>query len=105
MAIYPQRRVEGLAANSIGGKMRPTHAFVLAVAIGLTPLASADLLWDNYAIPDGLDRVGGFSSERATLISDSWVVDDAVFETPVIVEQIQWIGLQGEEGTGFTGGE
>ena len=85
--------------------MRPTHAFVLAVAIGLTPLASADLLWDNYAIPDGLDRVSGFSSERATLISDSWVVHDAVFETPVIVEQIQWIGLQGEEGTGFTGAD
>lgn len=74
--------------------MRPTHALVLAVAIGLTPFASADLLWDNFAAPDPWDHVTGYSSERATLISESWVVDDAVFEQPVSIDEIQWIGFR-----------
>lgn len=97
MAKYPQWRVEGLAANGIGGKMRSTYAITLVASLALCPFAMADLLWDNYAVPNGWDGVTGLSSERATLISDSWVVDDAVFDQPVFVEEIQWIGFRGDK--------
>ena len=77
--------------------MRLTHLIVLTVSVCLGPLASADLLWDNYAIPNGWDGVTGLSSERDTLISDTWVVDDAIFEQNVIVQEIQWIGFRDDK--------
>ena len=79
--------------------MRITHVIVLTVSVCLCPLASAQqLLWDNYAAsPTGWDGVTGLSSERDTLISDTWVVDDAIFEQPVIVQEIQWIGFRDDK--------
>lgn len=75
--------------------MRITYVIVLTVSVCLCPLASADLLWNNYAMtPTGWDGVTGLSSERDTLISDTWVVDDAIFEQPVIVQEIQWLGFR-----------
>lgn len=74
------------------------------VALLMAPVAYADVIWDNYQGPDGYDHVTGLSNERATLISDSWLVDDAVFESPVIVEQIQWIGLR-DNPQRFTGAD
>ena len=78
--------------------MRITHVIILTVSVCLCPLASADLLWDNYAAtPTGWDGATGLSSERDTLISDTWVVDDALFETNVILEEIQWIGFRDDK--------
>lgn len=77
--------------------MRITHVIVLTVSVCLCPLVSADLLWDNYAIPNGWDGETGLSSERDTLISDTWVIDDAVFEQPVIIEELQWLGFRDAE--------
>lgn len=79
--------------------MRITHVIVLTVSVCLCPLVSADLLWDNYApnTPFGWDGVTGLSSERDTLISDTWVIDDAVFEQTVMVQEIQWLGFRDDE--------
>ncbi len=78
--------------------------FALAALLLTAPVATADVIWDNYQGPDGYDHVTALSSERATLISESWLVDDAVFETPVIVEQIQWLGLR-DNPQRFTGAD
>lgn len=84
--------------------MRSTYAITLVASLALCPFAMADLLWDNYTTPDPWDHVTGYSSERATLISETWVVDDAVFEQPVSIEEIQWIGAR-DDPERFTGAD
>jgi hypothetical protein len=59
------------------------------------------MLWDNYQGVDGYDGVSAHTTERNTLVTESWTVDDAVFATTVIVQQIQWIGER-TAGTTFT---
>lgn len=55
------------------------------------------LLWDNYLTPPvGHDRVSGRASERNTDVPDAWTVDDAVFASPVRVQELRWIGLRDE---------
>jgi hypothetical protein len=69
----------------------------LSASLLIAPAATADVIWDNYQGQDGYDHVTALSSERATLISDTWLVDDVVFESPVILEQIQWLGLRDQQ--------
>lgn len=75
--------------------MRGTCIF--AALIGLARgVTASDLLWNNYQGDAGFDG-GALSSERNTVISDAWVVDDADFETPVEIDAIRWIGLRGDD--------
>ena len=68
--------------------------FLSVVALQLVVMASGDIIWDNYKGPNGYDARTWLSSERNTIIADSWAVDDAVFEQPVRVEAIKWIVLR-----------
>jgi hypothetical protein len=57
--------------------------------------ARADLLWDNFITqPAGYDDVSGRSSERNSIITASWTGDDAVFNQPVALESLEWIGFR-----------
>jgi hypothetical protein len=49
------------------------------------------VLWDNYQGEFGHDFHAS-SSERNTIVPDSWSVDDAIFGNDVKVERIRWIG-------------
>lgn len=49
------------------------------------------LLWDNYAT--GYNPNYYWSSERDSVVNDSWVVDDAVFDGNVEIQGIDWVGL------------
>lgn len=79
--------------------MRSVHlvlVFMLLVAGALD--ARADLLlWDNFLTPrpaddGGVDRHSYFTCERDATIEDSWVVDDARFNVPVVLDAIKWAG-------------
>ena len=77
--------------------MRNRFALGLSVALGLlaSPLAQADLLWNNYHTqPDGYDHISALSSERNTIVPDSWTADDAAFGTPVQIQEIRWIAMR-----------
>lgn len=53
------------------------------------------LLWDNYlSDAPGHDARNALSSERRTLVQDSFVVDDAIFSQPVRVDEIRWIAYR-----------
>lgn len=52
-------------------------------------------LWHNYQ--SGYNAASSLSSERFTLVNDSWTVDDAVLTSPggiVRLQSIEWIGLR-----------
>ena len=70
--------------------------FVGQLALCVVSSASAGtVLWDNYLTPGtGYDGVSALSSERNTVTADSWVADDAVFESPVLVDEVRWIGYR-----------
>lgn len=74
---------------------------VLSVAciVGLAGAASAEIIWDNYQQPEGYDGQTALASERDTVILDAWVIDDAVFDEPVEVDGISWIGLRDRTAT------
>lgn len=71
------------------------------LAVVLAASASAgSVLWNNYLTPGpGHDGVSALSSERQTLAAESWVADDTLFNNPVNIEEIRWIGYR-EIGTG-----
>src|SRR5438105_12102409 len=57
--------------------------------------AHADLIWDNFITQiAGYDNVTARSSERNSIITDSWTGDDAVFAQPVQVQALEWIGFR-----------
>lgn len=67
--------------------------FALGASLAFSGIASADLLHDNY--PGNTYNAAKYlSAEKNTQVSDSWVVDDATFEQPVQVQQIEWIGYR-----------
>jgi hypothetical protein len=70
------------------------YASIIAFIVLACSSASADLLWNNYLTNDSIDERTGLSSERETIIPDSWVVDDAVFIDPVEVESVSWFGAR-----------
>lgn len=71
---------------------------IFGLLVLLTPVAAADLIWNNY-LSGGLghDRVTASSSERNTLGPSSWSGDDAVFENPVVIDEVRWIGAFTEQ--------
>lgn len=79
-----------------------TAGLLLALLVTASASAAsvASLLWDNYqstgnpAYPDGWDGVGFLSSESDASVEDSWVIDDAVFESDVVVQAVEWLGLR-----------
>ena len=77
--------------------MRNRFARTLSAAVVLlaSPAAQADLLWNNYHTqPDGYDHISALSSERNTIVPDSWTADDAAFATPVLIQEIRWIAMR-----------
>ena len=64
---------------------RQAISALLALA-GAAVGARADLLWDN----GGWDRLGNYSSERNTLIPESWVVDDFTVNEPIVLREYRW---------------
>ena len=62
----------------------------------LSTAAQADLIWNNYLTTPGPghDGVSGLSSERNTLVQKSWVVDDAIFDNPVQVDEVRWLAVR-----------
>lgn len=77
--------------------MRIGRAVVLSTilaACGLCSAAQAEILpmlWDNYAT--GYNPTYYWSTERDSVVNDSWVVDDALFSGDVQIQGIDWIGL------------
>lgn len=66
-----------------------TPLILATLALTATPRhARADLLWDNGE----WDRVGNYSSERNTIVTESWVADDIVLADPVVVREFSWFG-------------
>jgi hypothetical protein len=74
---------------------------ILTQAVG----ARADLLWDNYHTgPNGHDGVSALSSERDTIIPQSWTADDATFDAGlypqgVAIQEVRWIGMSEDGAT------
>jgi hypothetical protein len=76
---------------------------LVAIIIGVLGMAAspapAALIWDNYiSQPDGYDHLSTRSSERNTLVADSWTADDFIIDPSqypggVQIEQIRWIGM------------
>lgn len=70
--------------------------------LGSFTAAQADgalLLWDNYQGPVGYDHISARSSERNTIVTDSWTADDAIFSAQdypfgVSIQEIKWIGMR-----------
>jgi hypothetical protein len=78
---------------------RISLALVAALIAAGTPLACAELIWDNFLTPDpandgGFDGVSYFSSERNAAVEDSWAADDAVWPHEVTVQAIKWAGAR-----------
>jgi hypothetical protein len=49
--------------------------------------AQPGLLWDN----GDWDGLGNTSSERNTLVTESWVVDDIILDDPVVLRGFSWV--------------
>ncbi|TWT45487.1 hypothetical protein RAS1_19120 [Phycisphaerae bacterium RAS1] len=64
----------------------------------LSPLGMAGgitILLDNFLTPpDGHDGLTGRSSERNSLVPDSWTCDDVTIETPVVLQGVAWVGYR-----------
>lgn len=74
------------------------RAMAVAVTMAVAWAAQADLLVDNYLSEDDYDHRTALSSERNTIISESWTVDDGTFEVKVVIEKMRWIGArEGDE--------
>lgn len=58
-----------------------------------TPIARADVLWDNGEWNLGSNVV----SNRNGSISDAWIVDDVIFDQPVIIESFEWTALMPDD--------
>ncbi|MGE3180616.1 MAG: PEP-CTERM sorting domain-containing protein [Phycisphaerae bacterium] len=56
---------------------------------------SSGLLWDNYlsGLP-GNDGRTGLSSERSTLVQQSWVVEDMILSDLVRIDEVRWIAYR-----------
>jgi hypothetical protein len=75
--------------------MRNEIVLRLALVLALACAAHADMLWDNYPADSySADPEMALSSERDTLIDCSWTVDDVVFESPVEITGVQWVGMR-----------
>lgn len=85
--------------------MNATNRWVLSGFASLaasTAIAGAppQLIWDNYlSPPNGHDGTSAMSSERNTIIADSWTVDDVVllgdtFPGGLVINEIRWIGMR-----------
>lgn len=70
-----------------------------ALSNGLGAAAFADVLWNNMQGVNGYDGVAGLSSERNTLVSDSWAADDVIAGQAWQVTGIRWIGLRDDSRT------
>ena len=72
-------------------------AISMALFVGMT--APAAVIWDNYLStnPDNAsewyDGVYALSSERSTLVTNSWTGDDAIFDSSVTLTGLSWYGL------------
>lgn len=76
-------------------------AFVAAVLSTVAARGQGrQLLWDNFITPpDGYDGITARSSERQTIVTESWTADDAIFSEQqfplgVRIEEIRWIGVR-----------
>jgi hypothetical protein len=73
--------------------MKPTRKVVIvgfaSVVVAPCDAASADVIWDN----GGYAQEAGYSSERDTLVPESWTVDDVVLGDEVVVREFQWTSL------------
>lgn len=70
----------------------------LALLLALAPLTAASgtwvpWTWDNYLSPGNSDGVAAKSSERNTLVTNSWTGDDMVITASVRLQSISWMGL------------
>jgi len=84
------------------GWQRPCLAAVCAVfAWPLAPVSGQDVLWDNGQ----WDGSSNISSERNTVVTESWAVDDVSFVSDVEIRRYRWtaILLDGWGGSGPTG--
>lgn len=72
-----------------------TSSFVGLLSATAVAGTSSALLWDNYLSPaPGNDGVTGLSSERNTLVQQSWVVDDFVVNDLTRIDEVRWIGYR-----------
>ena len=70
-----------------------TGMLAILAALALSATAShalPDLLWDNGE----WDRAKAVSSERNTLVPDSWIVDDFFVADAVAVRDIEWLSVR-----------
>jgi len=75
--------------------MRNGIVLRLALVLAFACAAHADVLWDNYPGNSySADPERALSSERDTLIDCTWTVDDVVFESPVEITGVQWVGMR-----------
>ena len=77
--------------------MRPCPLCIMFVALfGCIPRDSdADLLWNNGEYKGS----SALSSERNTIIPESWVVDDAILAGPSVITDFEWICLMSRQFT------
>lgn len=52
--------------------------------------AASDLLWDNGE----WDGAKAISSERNTQVTESWLVDDFVIQSEVMIRDLEWLALR-----------
>ncbi len=84
-------------------------AFAVSVAWLVCSAASADLIWDNYLSTSPVnptewyDGVYALSSERTTLVTNSWTGDDAIFDSSLTLTGLSWYGLlEKRDGTDYS---
>lgn len=75
----------------------PARILVLLLAWGAGSVQASTLLWDNFLTPNpetdgGFDGQTYITDERNALVGSSWAIDDMVFETDVVIEELRWAG-------------
>jgi hypothetical protein len=74
-------------------------ALIISTALFIGMAAPAAVIWDNYLSrnpgndSEWYDGVYALSSERSTLVTNSWTADDAIFDYPVTLTGLSWYGL------------
>ncbi len=86
--------------------MKRTLGMVLLLGVSASAQAG-DLIWDNYLSPaPGHDSVNALSTERETVVPESWLVDDVVFDDIAEISEIRWIGLRDDDpGANYVGAD
>lgn len=81
--------------------MRTLVQTLIAGLLAATPLA-ADVIWDNY--PNGYNHAVWHSSERNTVVNNSWMIDDFTLEVSEEIAGVQWVGAHSLD-TPFSGAD